>query len=62
MSIFLLVSGNLSCVKHYHSCFLSYLTRVWSYRRLCLAIDKPYGGPSVPFEGARAKSSSHKFT
>ena len=25
--------------------------------RRCLTIDKPYGGPSVPFEGARAKSS-----
>ena len=27
------------------------------YRRHCLIIDKPYGGSSVPFEGARAKSS-----
>ena len=27
-----------------------------------LIIDKPYGGPSVPFEGARAKSSYNEFT
>lgn len=27
------------------------------YRHSCLAIDKPYGGPSVSFKGARAKSS-----
>ena len=55
-SIFPLVSQKISPVSRTITRVSSYLTRVWSYRRR-LTIDKPYGGPSVLFEGAKAKSS-----